>query len=225
MEREALIQTEIKKQAVLPLFYHDDLTVCTAVTKALYAAGIRCIEFTNRGANAAANFSALLKERDVSWPDLLLGIGTITTAKDAETFVKAGADFLISPVFDAGVCDVAYLHKVLWIPGCMTVTEIHVAQQAGCKLIKLFPGNVLQTSFVEAIMPLFNGIEFVVTGGVDATEQSISSWLNAGVAAVGIGSKLISQAIVENADYTALQKKTEDILAIIQKVRNSKSGV
>ncbi|MBY0477437.1 MAG: bifunctional 4-hydroxy-2-oxoglutarate aldolase/2-dehydro-3-deoxy-phosphogluconate aldolase [Chitinophagaceae bacterium] len=219
MEREVFIQQEIKKQGVLPLFYHDDLTVCTAVTKALYAAGIRCIEFTNRGTKALANFSALLKERKASWPDLLLGIGTIKTADDAEKFVKAGADFLISPIFDAAVCDVAYLHKVLWIPGCMTVTEIHVAQQAGCKLVKLFPGNVLQPAFAEAIMPLFNGIDFVVTGGVDATEQSISSWFKAGVTGVGLGSKLISKTILEQADYPALQKNTEDVLTIIQKIR------
>ena len=214
-----MISQKIKAQGLLPLFYHEDPKVCIAVTKALYAAGVRCVEFTNRGLKAADNFGQLIKERNTTMKDLLLAIGTIKTSDEATRFIEAGADLLISPVFDDGVARVANAFNKLWIPGCMTPTEIHVAQQAGCTLVKLFPGNTLGTGFVEAIKPLFTGIDYVVTGGVDITEESIGSWFKAGVAGVGLGSKLISKEVLSKGNYDGLKETTEKVLAIIRKVR------
>jgi 2-dehydro-3-deoxyphosphogluconate aldolase / (4S)-4-hydroxy-2-oxoglutarate aldolase len=215
MEREQLTITKIKEQGLLPLFYHDDATVCTDILKTLYGCGVKCVEFTNRGNQALVNFKVLIKERDAFMPGLLLGIGTIKTGDDATKFINAGADFLVSPVFDSSVCDVAYMNKVLWIPGCMTPTEIHVAEQAGCRLIKLFPGNVLGPGYVEAILPLFKGLDFVVTGGVDPTEESMGAWFKNGVVAVGMGSKLISKTILQNKAFDDLKKNTAAVMNII----------
>ena len=219
MEREQQLITQIKDAALLPLFYHDDEEVCLEIVSALYSAGIRCIEFTNRGAEALKNFRQLVKSRDASMKDLLLATGTIKSAEGAKQFIEAGADFLISPFFDAAVCDEAYMQKIFWIPGCMTPSEVHVAEQAGCKMIKLFPGNILGAGFVEAILPLFPGLDFVVTGGVDATEENIKSWFKAGVAGIGLGSKLISKEVLQKKDYAALQSKTKEVISIIQKVK------
>lgn len=205
----------IKAQKILPLFYHDDSTVCIAVCKALYEAGIRCIEFTNRGSNALQNFTALVKEKDTSMPELLLGIGTVKNVEDAAAFINAGADFLVSPVFDSGVSDAAYMNKILWIPGCMTPTEIHAAEQAGCTLIKLFPGNVLGPGFMEVIKPLFSGLDFIVTGGVDTTKENLKAWFRSGVAGVGMGSKLITKDILQNKDYEQLKTKTREVIVAI----------
>jgi 2-dehydro-3-deoxyphosphogluconate aldolase/(4S)-4-hydroxy-2-oxoglutarate aldolase len=147
-------------------------------------------------------------------PGLMLGIGTIKNPQDAQAYLQAGADFLISPVFDSAVADFAYLHKILWIPGCMTPTEIHVAQQAGCDLVKLFPGNVLGPGFIEAIRPLFKEVSFLVTGGVDATEESISKWLKAGAAGVGLGSKLITKEALQQKQYDKIENKIKELLSI-----------
>jgi 2-dehydro-3-deoxyphosphogluconate aldolase / (4S)-4-hydroxy-2-oxoglutarate aldolase len=199
----------IKDDRLLPLFYHDDIAICVKVVKALYNAGIRCVEFTNRGKNALVNFKAV-EERNLSMPGLLLAIGTIKTDKEAEAFVKAGADFLISPVFDAGVAAFVKSNSIFWVPGCMSPTEIHTAQVAGCEVVKLFPGNVLGKGFVEAIQPLFSGIDYVVTGGVEANRDNIKGWLNAGATAVGLGSKLITKEVLVNnklEDLTAITKK------------------
>ena len=220
MQSENFILEKIKEQAVLPLFYNDDAGTSLAIAKALYEGGLRCIEFTNRGKNAFNNFSALVKLRNESLPGLLLGIGTIKSAEDATKFIDAGADFLVSPVFDSSICDVAYINKVPWIPGVMTPTEIHVAQQAGCNLVKVFPGNLLQPGFVEAVLPLFSGIDFIVTGGVDATEQSIRAWFKSGVAAVGIGGKLITKEILEQQNFEKLKNDAIEITNIIRSVRN-----
>lgn len=218
MEREQIIQ-QIKKQGLLPLFYHDDAGICLAITKALYEAGVRCIEFTNRGEQSLPNFKKMVQQRDAEMKDLLLAVGTITSADDARQFIDAGADLLISPFFDAAVHDETYMQKVFWIPGCATPTEIHVAAQAGCSMIKLFPGTVLGTSFVEAVKPLFPGIDFIVTGGVDTTEENIRTWFKVGVCGVGIGSKLIGKEILDNGDVEKLKDTTKKILAIISKVK------
>ncbi len=218
MEREEDIINQICNGGLLPLFYHDDITVCKNVVQALYNGGIRCIEFTNRGKNALINFTQLIAFKS-EFPGLLLGIGTIKTSEQATSFINAGADFLVSPIFDTAVADIAYMQKIAWIPGCMTPTEIHVAQQAGCKLIKLFPGNVLGPGFVEAIMPLFSGLRFVVTGGVDVTKESLEKWINSGVEGVGLGSKLITLSILANGEYKQLTSTTSTVVEIMQQLK------
>jgi 2-dehydro-3-deoxyphosphogluconate aldolase / (4S)-4-hydroxy-2-oxoglutarate aldolase len=219
MEREEQLIQRVKEIGLLPLYYHDDADICLSVANALFDAGVKCIEFTNRGPQALENFKQLVKLRNEKMMGLLLAVGTIKTGAEAQKFLDAGADFLISPIFDSGVCDTAYLNKTLWIPGCTTPTEIHVAQQAGCKLIKLFPGNVLGPGFVEAIMPLFSGIDFTITGGVEPTEENLGAWFRSGVKVVGMGSKLITKEILKNKDYGQLKEKTKEVLAIINIIK------
>ncbi len=221
MDNQDLIIDQICNGGLLPLFYHDDIVICKKVVTALYEGGVRCIEFTNRGKNSLINFKQLIEIKS-QFPGLLLGIGTIKTGEQATTFIEAGADFLVSPIFDNEIADIAYMNKMAWIPGCMTPTEVHVAQQAGCKLIKLFPGNVLGPGYVEAIMPLFSGMRFVVTGGVDITADSLSKWMKSGIVGVGLGSKLITNTILANNDYDQLSLNTASVVKIMNEIKQSK---
>jgi 2-dehydro-3-deoxyphosphogluconate aldolase/(4S)-4-hydroxy-2-oxoglutarate aldolase len=216
MESNQQLIRQISEQGLLPLFYHADSAVCTDVVRALYGAGIRVVEFTNRGAQALENLKQLHQLRLQELPDLIIGAGTITTADQANRFLDAGADFLVSPVFDNDVCDVAYLRKVLWIPGCMTPTEIHVAESAGCRFVKLFPGNVLGFGFVSAIKELFPGMSFMPTGGVEVSRDNLKSWFDAGVCAVGLGSKLISKQLLDDKGFDAIERKTKEALEILR---------
>ena len=215
MMTEEQMKVYVKKVKLLPLFYHDDIAVCKEIVKALYMAGIRCIEFTNRGPLALENFKLLLAHRNEHYADLVLAIGTIQNQKEAQAFIEAGADFLISPIFDQSIADAAYLHKKLWIPGCMTPTEIHMAESAGCDLIKLFPGNVLGPGFVRAIKPLFPSLSFMVTGGVDTSKENLTAWFEAGVVGVGMGSKLISDKVLATKNYAEIETTTAKALTII----------
>ena len=219
MEQENQIIQQIKEQGILPLFYHANQQLCINIAQTLYNSGVRIIEFTNRGEAAFDNFKAMLQARDESMPGLLLAVGTIRTGEQATKYIDAGADFLISPVFDEDVSDIAYINKKLWIPGCMTPTEIHVAENAGCKLIKLFPGNVLGPSFMSAIKELFPKVSFMPTGGVEVTRESIGEWLSSGVVGVGLGSKLITKKILETGDMKSLESETKRALQIIKDIR------
>ena len=213
MHSSEQVTKHILDEKIIPLFYEDDKDVCVSVVEALYNGGVRTIEFTHRGEKALENFKALVAKK-IEMPGLMLGIGTIKNTQDAEAYIKAGADFLISPVFDSAVADIAYLNKILWIPGCMTPTEIHVAKQAGCDLVKLFPGNILGPGFIEAIRPLFRDVQFLVTGGVDATEESVTKWLKAGAAGVGMGSKLITKEVLQQKEYDKISSKIKSLLSI-----------
>jgi len=165
------------------------------------------------------NFKALVNAKNRSMKDLVFAVGTIRTAKQAKQFIEAGADFLISPVFDADVCDAAKINNILWIPGCMTPTEIHVAANAGCKLVKLFPGNVLGHPFVSGIKELFPAIDFMPTGGVEVDKANLKAWFASGVCAVGMGSKLVSKKLMEQKDYTTIEKITREVLEVIKAIK------
>jgi 2-dehydro-3-deoxyphosphogluconate aldolase/(4S)-4-hydroxy-2-oxoglutarate aldolase len=222
MEQERIID-RIEQQGFLPLFYHADVDVCIAVVDTLYKSGVRIVEFTNRGENALKNFSELSKLRSSQWKDLLLAAGTIRSGEQADSFIAAGADFLISPVFDPAVSDAAYLQKILWIPGCMTPTEIHVAEQAGCKLVKIFPGNLLGPAFVSAVKESFPEMRFMPTGGVDSTEENIAAWFNSGVIAVGMGSRLIGKQLLETKDFEQLKRLASEAVSLVARARTGKT--
>jgi 2-dehydro-3-deoxyphosphogluconate aldolase/(4S)-4-hydroxy-2-oxoglutarate aldolase len=219
MSNESFVQTLIEKQGLLPLYYHENERVSVGVLRALYDAGIRAVEYTNRGEAALRNFKTLRKLCDAEMKDMYLGIGTIKSADMAKAFSDAGADFLISPVFDASVCDVAYLNKLLWVPGCMTPTEIHEAEKAGCTLVKLFPGHLLQPEFVSAVRELFSGVQFMCTGGVEPNEPELQSWFASGVSVVGMGSKLITTRILQEENYDLLRANTVEVLRIIKQIK------
>lgn len=192
MQKEEIIQ-KIEAYPVIPVFYHDDLETCKQVLKACYNGGIRVFEFVNRGPQAEPNFKALYEYKQQEMPDLTLGIGTIMDTDAAERFLALGAEFLVSPIFIASIAKVAEANHCLWIPGCMTPTEIANAMFAGCNFVKLFPGETLGTGFLKGIKPLFPSMKFMPTGGVDVAEDNIKSWFAAGVSSVGMGSKLFKQ--------------------------------
>lgn len=209
----------IVQQGIMPLFYWPDVEVATEVVKTLYNAGIRVMEFTNRAPGALEVYTALKQRVQAEMPDMILGAGTLKTLKDAIAYVHAGADFFVAPNMHEGVASVARNNGLLWIPGCMTPTEIQLAQDNGAALIKLFPANVLGPGFVSAVREVFPGQAFIPTGGVEIKKENISGWFKSGVVAVGMGSKLISKDILETKNYALLYDKTVEVLQLIKENR------
>jgi 2-dehydro-3-deoxyphosphogluconate aldolase / (4S)-4-hydroxy-2-oxoglutarate aldolase len=219
MKNQQDILNQITQQKMLPLYFHKDATVSINILKALYAAGIKAVEYTNRGAEAVENFKALRKVVNESMPGMLLGIGTVKTIEDAQKFISAGADFIISPVVYPPVAKVVQDAGLLWIPGCLTPTEVFTAEMNGAKMVKIFPGSVVGPSYIAAIKELFPGLLFMPTGGVDTTAENIKEWFDAGVVAVGMGSKLISKAVLQNQEYDKLTQQTKGVLEILNNIK------
>lgn len=211
----------ITDQALLPLYFYEDATVSLDIMRTLYSAGVRVIEYTNRGPAALENFEILITAANREMPDLHLGIGTVKNPIEAAYFINAGAHFIVCPVVDVEVGQLVHDAGLLWIPGCYTPTEINIAHQGNAGLIKLFPANLLGPSFVSSIKDLFPGQLFIPTGGVEIEAGNISAWFKSGVCGVGMGSKLISKEIMESRDYDTLFIQTQLTLNIINETRLS----
>jgi 2-dehydro-3-deoxyphosphogluconate aldolase/(4S)-4-hydroxy-2-oxoglutarate aldolase len=210
---------EIMRVGVLPLYYCHSQTVSLDVARILYKAGIRVVEYTNRGMAALENFTAMKKILSEELPLLHLGIGTVKSKEEAEVYVRAGADFIVAPIVNPEVAAVAKGAGLPWIPGCMTPTEIYQAQQLGAPVIKLFPANILKPEFLRSIFTLFIGQKFIPTGGMDIDEKIIRDWYQSGVAAVGIGNKLVTNEVLTGGKYDLLYDKTVQLLEIVRKVQ------
>lgn len=218
-DKKLSIQQTILSQKILPLFYADDEEVSVSILKALYEAGIRTVEYTNRGDHALRNFKVLKHICEAELKDMQLGIGTIKTSDEATAFMDAGADYIISPGMVKAVADSARKNEWLYIPGCMTPTELIQAESSGATLVKVFPGNVLGTGFVSAVKELFPHLRFIITGGVEPDEANLTAWFAAGASAVGMGSKLITKDILQTKDYAKLSSLTKKALQIVQFIR------
>jgi len=209
----------IPEQGILPLYFYKDTEVSLQVLHALYRAGIRTVEYTNRGEAALQNFKKMREVCDSELKGMYLGIGSIKNGEMAQTFIDAGADFIICPGLIEDVVKVADKNNMLWVPGCMTPTEIIRAETLGAKLIKLFPGNILGPGFMSAIKTLFPDLLFMPTGGVDLDKENIAGWLKAGVCAVGMGSKLISTQLLEQKNYSKIEELTKEALNILKSLK------
>jgi 2-dehydro-3-deoxyphosphogluconate aldolase / (4S)-4-hydroxy-2-oxoglutarate aldolase len=210
---EALLQ-----QKLLPLYYHDDAETSIGILRALYDGGVRILEYTNRGPAALENFRQMKSIAQEQMPGLFLGIGTIKNEEQAKDFIDAGADFIVCPSMSKQVAAVTHHAGLLWIPGCMTPTEIAAAELAGASIVKIFPGNILGPGYISAIKELFPGLKFMPTGGVEAEEKNLSSWFGAGVVAVGMGSKLFSKELVEQQNYPGIKQAAIQCLNLVNTV-------
>ena len=221
MEKKEELLQGIPNQGVLPLYFNKDAEVSLEVLRALYKAGIRMVEYTNRGEAALQNFKKMCEVRDNELKDLHLGIGTIKNAAMAETYIDAGADFIICPGLIEEVAAAADKHNMLWIPGCMTPSEIIRAENLGAKMIKLFPGNILGPEYMASIKALFPDLLFMPTGGVSLDKENIAAWFRAGVCAVGMGSNLVSKQLLEEKNYSQIQELTQQAIAMVNEVKSN----
>ena len=210
---------QMKESGMVPLFYHSDSEVAKAVLKACYDGGARLMEFTNRGDWALEIFIDVIKYAIDVLPGMILGVGSVTDAAAASQYMLAGANFVVTPVFREDIAVVCNRRKVLWSPGCGSLTEIATAEEMGCELVKLFPGSTYGPGFVKAIKGPQPWTSIMPTGGVSTEESNLRGWFDAGVTCVGMGSKLISKEILESKDYAKLEKDVAATLALIKTLR------
>ena len=188
------VVARVLQTPLVPVFFHADAAFAQSVVRACYAGGIRVFEFTNRGANAFEVFQELVKLTESECPDLVLGIGTIYNAADAERFIDAGAAFIVQPITTADVAAACQARDVAWLPGAMTLNEIYNATQLGAQIVKVFPGNIVGPDYIKAVRGPMPNTKLMVTGGVEPTEASLTEWFGAGINVVGIGSQLFKGA-------------------------------
>ncbi|SDM56120.1 bifunctional 4-hydroxy-2-oxoglutarate aldolase/2-dehydro-3-deoxy-phosphogluconate aldolase [Kriegella aquimaris] len=211
----------MKETGMVPLFYHPDTVLGKKVLKACYDGGARLMEFTARGDFAFEIFAELNKYALAELPGMILGVGSITDAAAASLYMQLGANFIVTPVLREDIAVVCNRRKVLWSPGCGSLTEISRAEELGCEIVKLFPGDLYGPGFVKGIKGPCPWTSIMPTGGVSPEEDNLRGWFDAGVICVGMGSKLISKQVLADQDFVGLTQTVKNTLDTIKKVRNN----
>jgi 2-dehydro-3-deoxyphosphogluconate aldolase / (4S)-4-hydroxy-2-oxoglutarate aldolase len=213
------VASVMKETGIVPLFFHSNVELGKKILKACYDGGARLLEFTSRGDFAHEVFAELNKYAIKELPGMIMGVGSITDAAAASLYMQLGANFIVTPVLREDIAIGCNRRKVLWSPGCGSLTEIAKAEELGCEIVKLFPGGTYGPDFVKAIKGPQPWTSVMPTGGVSPTEESLKAWFDAGVTCVGMGSQLISKEIIANQDYAQLENKVKESLEIIQSLR------
>lgn len=216
------VATIMKETGLVPLFFHEDAEVAKKVLKACHDGGARLMEFTSRGDFAFEVFAALNKYALAELPGMVLGVGSVTDAGAASLYMQLGANFIVTPVLREDIAIVCNRRKVLWSPGCGSLTEIARAEELGCEIVKLFPGDIYSPDFIKAIKGPCPWTSVMPTGGVTTAEDNLKGWFSAGAVCVGIGSQLISNDILTNKDYAGLEARVRETMATIKKIRTDK---
>ncbi|MGB5983057.1 MAG: bifunctional 4-hydroxy-2-oxoglutarate aldolase/2-dehydro-3-deoxy-phosphogluconate aldolase [Nonlabens sp.] len=208
-----IAQTDHHK--IIPVFYHRDPEVAIAVVKASYDGGVRIFEFVNRGANGLDVFKSVV-DAFKDHKDLVLGVGTIFDSQTASSFIEAGAAFVVSPGLVGELANFCTENNVAYIPGVGTITEAMRAKHLGCRMIKIFPANVIGSAFAKAVKSVMPELTIMPTGGIEPTVDSMKQWFDAGVSCVGMGSQLFDKKKIAQNDFQALQA---DIFDAVSKAR------
>jgi 2-dehydro-3-deoxyphosphogluconate aldolase/(4S)-4-hydroxy-2-oxoglutarate aldolase len=205
---------------VVPVFYNGDISTVQNIAKACVGGGIKVLEFTNRGDHAWEVFSTLDKFCTAELPDAILGAGSVVDAGTASMYISSGASFIVGPVTNPEVARVCNRRKVGYVPGCGTASEISYAEELGAEIVKVFPGNgVGGPGFVKDVLAPMPWSSIMPTGGVDITEESLRPWFEAGVVAVGMGSKLVSADIIKDGAWDKLEQRSKETVALIKSIR------
>ncbi len=213
------VAQKMAEQGMVPLFYHSDLEVCKRVVTACYKGGARLLEFTNRGDYAHEVFRALNKYCSSELPEMIMGVGSVVDQGTASLYLQLGANFIVSASLRKDVALVCNRRKVLYSPGCGTLTEIGEAEELGCEVVKLFPGSTYGPGFIKAIRGPQPWTSIMPTGGVSPDPENLKLWFDAGAYCVGMGSKLMVKNTSGEFDYDRIEQLTAETLEHIRVIR------
>jgi 2-dehydro-3-deoxyphosphogluconate aldolase/(4S)-4-hydroxy-2-oxoglutarate aldolase len=220
------MRERVLQEKFIPLYTHTDLEVCKNVMRICYENKIKVFEFTNRNVNSFDIFIELRKYCDAELAEMKIGIGTIKNATQAKKFIEAGADFLISPVVLEEIQEVCKKENILWIPGCATPSEVCLAENWGLSLVKIFPAKQLGgPSYIEAIKAVFPEMQFMATGGVEASREELQKWYNAGVSSVGLGSQLFPKELIQEKAYEKMSDHLSVLVSEFDLLKRTTAGV
>ena len=213
-----VLQT-MKETGIVPVFYNADVEVSKNVLKACYEGGIRAFEFTNRGDFAQEVFAELVKFANKELPGMIMGVGSVVDPGTAALYIQLGANFVVGPVFNPAVAPVCNRRLIPYCPGCGSVTEVSSAQEAGCAVCKVGPGDVLGPAFVKDLRGPMPWSQIMVTGGVKPEKTNLEGWFKAGVTCVGMGSNLFPKDVVAAGEWSKITELCRGALAIVKEVR------
>lgn len=199
---------KIKKEGIVAVIRAKDHQEALGYINACVNGGVKAVELTYTIPNVVELIKYVNENYD---EDVLVGVGSVLNGKMAKDAIEAGASYVVSPGFSDEVNTVCYEMNTLYLPGCMTVTEVMNALDKGNKMIKLFPGEVFGAKYVKAVKAPIPHVEIMPTGGVSI--DNVEEWFKMGVSCVGVGSSLLGAGSLEDIENLAkeFKRKIEQI--------------
>lgn len=213
---------KLRESGIVPVFYNANPETAIKIVESCYKGGFRVMEFTNRGDFAHEVFASLSKHASKEMPDLILGVGSIIEEVTAGLYIQLGAGFIVSPMLNPQIARICNRRKIMWMPGCGSVSEISEAEELGAEVVKIYPGSqVGGPKFIAAVKGPMPWSNMMPTGGVEPTEENLRAWFQAGVYCVGIGSNLITSEIVKTGNFSKLEEDSRNLLSLMRKIRTN----
>lgn len=213
--------TQIYNTAIMPLYYNSDVELCKNIVTSCYKAGIKVFEYTNRGDFAHEVFKELNQFAISKLPGMILGVGSVIDENTAALYIQLGANFIVSPILNENMAKICNRRKVLWIPGCATLSEISKAEELGAEIVKIFPAKQLGGyDFVKSIKAPCPWTSIMPSGGVEPNEDNLRRWFQAGVSCVGMGSNLFPENIINQKNWNQLENTLQAIYNLVQQIKN-----
>jgi len=207
---------------VTPLFYHPEVPVAKEVASACSRGGVNLLEFTNRGDRAWNVFDELVPFIREEIPAMAVGAGSITDPHTAAMYINSGADFIVGPNLDPDVMRLCNRRGVACVPGCSSTSEVVRARTLGAEIVKVFPARALGgPTLIKSLKGPLQGVRMMPTGGVKATREDISGWIEAGADCLAMGSKLVPKDKVRDRDYQGIEENVRRVLGLVREARES----
>ncbi|MGA8941554.1 MAG: bifunctional 2-keto-4-hydroxyglutarate aldolase/2-keto-3-deoxy-6-phosphogluconate aldolase [Thermoactinomyces sp.] len=216
--KKARILNRLSRAGIIAVVRTKSVDEADKISRACVAGGITSLEITFTLAEAAEVIKRLKQNRNEK--DLLVGAGTVLDSQTARMAILAGADFIVSPAFDYETAKVCNRYHIPYIPGCMTVTEMVKASEAGCDIVKLFPSCAVSPGFIKDVKAPLPDIEIMPTGGISL--ENAEQWIINGALAVGVGGKLTSGT--ENQIVDKARRFSRAVQQAKEKLQNREKG-
>jgi 2-dehydro-3-deoxyphosphogluconate aldolase/(4S)-4-hydroxy-2-oxoglutarate aldolase len=205
----------IERVGLVPVLRAKSISQAHAVVEAMMAGGVTVVEVTMTVPNAVHLLKELKKEHGSR---ILLGSGTVTTAKQAEDTIAAGAEFVVSPSLHPDVIAATKAAGKLSIPGALTPTEVVAAERAGADYVKIFPCSAVGgASYLKALLSPFPHLKLIPTGGV--TLKTAEEFIRAGARALGVGGDLVNLAAIDEGKPEVITEAARTYLQVLEKAR------
>lgn len=206
----------VRRTKIIAIMRAQQSANMLSAAEAIHAGGVRVIEVTMTTPGALD----LISEANQRFgDDVLFGAGSVLDAETARLAILAGAGFIVAPTLSLPVIAMCRRYSIPVMPGCYTPTECLTAWEAGANMIKLFPADVGGPDFVKAILAPMPQLEIVPVGGV--TVNNVSEFIRKGATAVGVGSSLINQKLVEQGDFAELTHRARAFIEAVKRIARS----
>jgi len=207
--------SRLREVGIIPIIRASSADAAVAVVEALLQAGLTVAEITLTVPNAIDAIGAVAKRFGGK---LLVGAGTVMDAATARRAVDAGAQFIVTPCLVPAVIEAAHRADVAVLPGALTPGEVFEAFRSGGDMVKVFPAQAVGgAAYLRALRGPFPDIPLVPTGGV--TLDNLAEMFQAGAAAVGVGTEMISKDALDRRDYAAIAARAKQFLAAVRQAR------